>query len=167
MSLYHHVSRVTYKYCRLPRRPVCLLAAFKSLFSRIFCLAIFPRPNKYVRISPLNFYVHRDGPSPGEGNDILGFVCSLPLLSNALLPSVVFQVPQRYVQCQAVLSRWTLFIEQRFLSLFLKFRTFAKSAGNKILSTSGVEGQSMWASGRQRLPGRAPSGQPGSHLHTP
>lgn len=58
MSLYHYAFRVTYKYGERPWSPVFLsLAIVKSLFSLIFCLAIFPRPNMYVRISSLNLYV--------------------------------------------------------------------------------------------------------------
>lgn len=58
MSLYHYAFRVTYKYGKLPWSTVFLsLAIFKSLFSLIFCLAIFPRFNMYVQISSLNLYM--------------------------------------------------------------------------------------------------------------
>lgn len=113
--------------------------SFFSLPSSRLCLAIFPRHNMYVWILSLNLYMSTKMVShPEKGTT--SWNSWVPLLCSKCCSTAIclLGIPKVCPMPGCALSVDSLYWI-KILSLFLKFRTFTKTVGNKTISPRGME----------------------------
>lgn len=113
--------------------------SYFSLPSSRLCLALFPRHNMYVWISSLNLYMPTKMVSHPEWgmtswNSWVLLLCSKCCSTAFCLLGIPKVCPMPVCALSVDSLYWI-----KMLSLFLKFRAFTKSIGNKTISPRGME----------------------------